>query len=198
MENTVIRGQPTAGQASENEFAGEPRGNIKRSPASLRFGRGADRPRGSYGSSPDYSIAGSGGSGVDWMIPPVSGGLPPLLCLEDNNYSAYSLRGQRIARACLYIYMCVWRTAVLHGGRQGELKSVSARRCFAARLHYNGDTCDRLSPVPLCIFSTSGGRCAFNRRRMFLCFFIFFFYDGEVVMEDGLGVFFLRFVSVFR
>lgn len=43
MENTVIRGQPTAGQASENEFAGEPRGNIKRSPASLRFGRGADR-----------------------------------------------------------------------------------------------------------------------------------------------------------
>lgn len=44
MENTVIRGQPTAGQASENEFAGEPRGNIKRSPASLRFGRGA-RPK---------------------------------------------------------------------------------------------------------------------------------------------------------
>ena len=77
------------------------------SPASLRFGRGADRPRGSYGSSPDYSIAGSGGSGVDWMIPPVSGGLPPLLCLEDNNYSAYSLRGQRIARACLYICVCV-------------------------------------------------------------------------------------------
>lgn len=60
---------------------------------------------------------------------------------------------------------------MLHGGRQGELKSVSARRCFAARLHYNGDTCDRLSPVPLCIFSTSEGRCAFNRRRMFLCFF---------------------------
>lgn len=78
---------------------------------------------------------------------------------------------------------------MLHGGRQGELKSVSARRCFAARLHYNGDTCDRLSPVPLCIFSTSEGRCAFNRRRMFLCFF--FFCDGEVVMEDGLGVFFL-------
>lgn len=80
---------------------------------------------------------------------------------------------------------------MLHGGRQGELKSVSARRCFAARLHYNGDTCDRLSPVPLCIFSTSEGRCAFNRRRMFLCFF--FFHDGEVVMEDGLGDFFFLF-----
>ena len=33
------------------------------------------------------------------------------------------------------------------------------------------------------------------------CFFVFlffFFFVGEVVMEDGLGVFFLRFVSVFR
>lgn len=119
MENTVIRGQPTAGQASENEFAGEPRGNIKRSPASLRFGRGADRPRGSYGSSPDYSIAGSGGgSGVDWMIPPVSGGLPPLLCLEDNNYSAYSLRGNELrARVCIYVCVCGGRPCCMAGDR---------------------------------------------------------------------------------
>lgn len=79
---------------------------------------------------------------------------------------------------------------MLHGGRQGELKSVSARRCFAARLHYNGDTCDRLSPVPLCIFSTSEGRCAFNRRRMFLCFF-FFFMMGKSLWRMDLEIFFL-------
>lgn len=31
------------------------------------------------------------------------------------------------------------------------------------------------------------------------CFFVFFFFhDGEVVMEDGLGDFFFCFVSVFR
>lgn len=86
-------------------------GNIKRCPASfvsdvariVRADRTARAPLF------DRKRAGSGGSGVDWMIPPVQAGVRPLplLCLEDNNYSAYSLRGQRIASAPMCVCVCV-------------------------------------------------------------------------------------------
>lgn len=87
-------------------------GNIKRSPASLVL----DVARIVHADRTARAPLFDRGIGRIWCRlddTAGSGALLPLLCLEDNNYSAYSLRGQRIAPA----RVCGGRPCCMAGDR---------------------------------------------------------------------------------